>query len=82
MSHYVLKLYQLVGKPHALCTFLGRVKVVCAYQGIPAPSGGRPVLTLDVDNVVDLLSNDDNYWWEVRQCKTTAKSIALLMSDS
>jgi len=44
---------------------IGKVKVLCAYQGIPVPTNGRPALPIDVDEVLELLSDDDSYWWEV-----------------
>lgn len=39
--------------------------MLCAYQGIPIPTNGRPALPIEVDEVLELLSDDDSYWWEV-----------------
>jgi len=44
---------------------VGLAKVLCAYQGVPAPQNGCPALLLKVDDVVDVLSSDDDFWWEV-----------------
>jgi len=46
-------------------TLLGLAKVLCAYQGVPAPQNGCPALLLKVDDVVDILCSDDDFWWEV-----------------
>ena len=43
----------------------GLAKVLCAYHGVPAPQNGCPALLLRVDDVVDILSSDDDFWWEV-----------------
>jgi len=40
-------------------------KVLCAYQGVPAPQNGCPALLLKVDDVVDILSSEDEFWLEV-----------------
>jgi len=44
---------------------VGLAKVLVAYQGVPAPQNGCPALLLRVDDVVDILCRDDDFWWEV-----------------
>jgi len=44
---------------------VGLAKVLCAYHGVPAPQNGCPALLLRVDDVVDILCSDDDFWWEV-----------------
>jgi len=48
-----------------MCDGAGLAKVLCAYQGVPSPQNGGPALLLRVDDVVDILCNDDEFWWEV-----------------
>jgi hypothetical protein len=43
----------------------GTAKVLCAYQGVPAPFNGRTALPLELDETIDVLSTDDSFWWEV-----------------
>ena len=51
---------------------VGLAKVLVAYQGVPAPQNGCPALLLRVDDVVDILCRDDDFWWEVSMSRTTA----------
>ena len=44
---------------------VGLAKVLCAYHGVPAPQNGCPSLLLRVDDVIDVLCSDDDFWWEV-----------------
>jgi len=39
--------------------------VLCAYHGVPAPENSCPSLLLRVDDVIDVLCSDDDFWWEV-----------------
>lgn len=50
--------------------------MLCAYQGIPVPTNGRPALPIDVDEVLELLSDDDSYWWEVGSLPNLSKGDA------
>ena len=43
-----------------------KVKAEYTYQGLPAPENGRP-LQFNVGDVFDLMSEEDDYWWEVRE---------------
>jgi len=45
---------------------VGLAKVLCAYHGVPAPENSCPSLLLRVDDVIDVLCSDDDFWWEVR----------------
>lgn len=47
----------------------GLAKVLCAYHGVPSPQNGCPALLLRVDDVVDVLCSDDDFWWEVSVSK-------------
>jgi len=40
-------------------------KVLHGYHGVPAPENDSPALLLGVDDVVDVLSTEDDFWWEV-----------------
>jgi len=44
---------------------LGLARVLVAYHGVPSPQNGCAALLLRVDDVVDVLSSDDDFWWEV-----------------
>jgi len=44
---------------------LGLARVLCAYHGVPAPQNTSPALLLRVEDIVDILSTDDDFWWEV-----------------
>ena len=41
------------------------MKAEYAYQGMPVPDKGPPLLFMNGD-VFDLLSESDDHWWEVR----------------
>jgi len=45
---------------------LGLARVLCAYHGVPSPQNGCPALLLHMDDIVDVLSTEDDFWWEVR----------------
>jgi len=46
------------------CVVPGLAKVLCEYHGVPAPQNGCPALLLRVDDIVDVLTKDDDFWWE------------------
>ena len=45
--------------------FTGKCKANYSYQGIPAPDDNRPVIKFEVDSMIDLLNDTDEFWWEV-----------------
>ena len=45
--------------------FPGKCKANYGYQGNLLPDDNRPVIKFEVNDVIDLLSKDDQYWWEV-----------------
>ena len=56
------------------CVVPGLAKVLCEYHGVPAPQNGCPALLLRVDDIVDVLTRDDDFWWEasiITSCKLT-----------
>ena len=59
---------QLVDKVLTLVSFIvfsGKCKANFAYPGIPAPDDDRPVITFEVNDVIELLNDSDAHWWEV-----------------
>ncbi len=51
-----------------MCYFVvGKCKAQYAYKGVPQlPTDGRPVITFEVGDVIELLNDDNENWWEVR----------------
>jgi len=55
-----------LGKNVYICLMLGKkVKARMAYVGTPHPANGQPILVFEEGDVIDLLKDDGDQWYEV-----------------